>query len=901
MTAGRGGRLAGAVGSWWAALRIARREARRARGRTALVLAMITLPVLALTFTAVSWDMSKLTRAERTERRLGVADAELLWVARGPIAQDAWGEGWMSGEPTVEAGQVTAEQVAALLPAGSRVVPLRRWVSFDARVGDRVERDVPGRAVDLADPLGRGLARFHSGRAPAGPDEIAVSPAALRRLDVRPGGTLTSGDGSRSWRVVGVVEYPDDLGPVVTLHPATAVPAGAEPHPTWLVDLPGTVDEALFRRLNDHGVLVHARAPAPPSEVDVVGPDAFGPVDVEGMSVSVLVGGLGLLEVVLLVGPAFAVGVRRRRRDLALVAVAGGDDAHLRRIVLADGVVLGALGAATGLALGVAAAFAARPLVEQHLYGVRFGGYRCWPEALVAIAAVAVLAGVLAALAPAWAAARQDVVAGLAGRRTPPTQRRRWLTAGVCMAAGGAAVAAFGAARTSPPVILAGLVLGELGLVFATPTLVGLLARLGRSLPLAPRIALRDASRNRSSAAPAISAVMAAVAGSVAVGVYLASDHARSVSTYEPTLPAGTVLVHRPDLDTAPALARVTEAARDQLGATTVAPLAGVRCTTESEPCSVGPVLPPHRACPWPLGDGLSEAERRRARADDRCRGRPENLYGAYFQVLVDDGPALPLLTGADPADVAAATAVLRAGGAVVTDPRYVVDGRIEVAVNGTEAGRPVTSTPAAVAAYALRTGVPTERLLLSRRAADRLGLATRPLGWAVAADAAPDQGRQNRFAAALRPLGAHVEIEQGDRSDDGRPALLLLAAAAGVITVGAAGIATGLAAAEGRADLSTLAAVGASPGLRRLLSLCQAGVIAVLGSALGIVAGLGSAVIILTALNRRYAGSWPVQDPYPVVVPWSTLGVLVVVPLVAMLGAGLFTRSRLPVERRLD
>ncbi|MER7471271.1 FtsX-like permease family protein, partial [Micromonospora sp. NPDC000018] len=403
MTAGRGGRLAGAVGSWWAALRIARREARRARGRTALVLAMITLPVLALTFTAVSWDMSKLTRAERTERRLGVADAELLWVARGPIAQDAWGEGWMSGEPTVEAGQVTAEQVAALLPAGSRVVPLRRWVSFDARVGDRVERDVPGRAVDLADPLGRGLARFHSGRAPAGPDEIAVSPAALRRLDVRPGGTLTSGDGSRSWRVVGVVEYPDDLGPVVTLHPATAVPAGAEPHPTWLVDLPGTVDEALFRRLNDHGVLVHARAPAPPSEVDVVGPDAFGPVDVEGMSVSVLVGGLGLLEVVLLVGPAFAVGVRRRRRDLALVAVAGGDDAHLRRIVLADGVVLGALGAATGLALGVAAAFAARPLVEQHLYGVRFGGYRCWPEALVAIAAVAVLAGVLAALAPAWA------------------------------------------------------------------------------------------------------------------------------------------------------------------------------------------------------------------------------------------------------------------------------------------------------------------------------------------------------------------------------------------------------------------------------------------------------------------------------------------------------------------
>ncbi|MBM0257229.1 FtsX-like permease family protein [Micromonospora sp. 4G55] len=121
------------------------------------------------------------------------------------------------------------------------------------------------------------------------------------------------------------------------------------------------------------------------------------------------------------------------------------------------------------------------------------------------------------------------------------------------------------------------------------------------------------------------------------------------------------------------------------------------------------------------------------------------------------------------------------------------------------------------------------------------------------------------------------------------------------MITLGAAGTATGLAAAEGRRDLSTLAAVGASPGVRRVLSLCQAGVIAGLGSALGIVAGLGSAVIILTSVNRQYAEAWPMETPYPVVVPWPTLGVLVVVPLVAMLGAGLFTRSRLAVERRLD
>ncbi|PWU54763.1 ABC transporter [Micromonospora sp. S4605] len=905
MNPGRGARLAGAIGSWRAALRIARREARRARGRTALVLAMITLPVLALSFAAASYDMSELTPAEQVDRQLGTADAELRWVARGPVVQSAWGDGWShEGEP-VQPAPVTAEQVGGLLPAGSRVLEIRRWAPVPFRIGDRDET-FSGRIVDLTDPLGVGLARVLAGRPPGGAGEIALNPAALRRLHARPGDTVTTADGSASYRVVGVVEFPEELRPVAALHPAAVPGPVTEPDNTFLVDLPAGLDGDLVRRLNAHGVVVTGRTPAPvapPAGEAVFVPSRSPAVDVEQMSTMVLVGGLGLLEVVLLVGPAFAVGVRRRRRDLALVAVAGGDAAQLRRVVLADGVVLGAVGAAAGVVLGVAVAFAGRPLVEQYLFGARFGGYRCWPAALLAIAAVAVLAGVLAALAPAWTAARQDVVAGLAGRRTAPAHRRRWLAAGLLLTAGGAAVAAAGAAGSTPSVTLAGLVVGELGLVFATPTLVGLLARLGRALPLAPRIALRDASRNRSSTAPAISAVMAAVAGSVALGVYLASDEARADRMYEPTVPYGNVVVSPPNPERAAdagTRARVVAAARAHLGAEQVAALTTADCPPAVDSCSVTPVLPPERTCPWPPGDGLSAAERRQALADARCRHAPADQYGQYFEVVVDDGTALPILTGADPADVAAATAVLRGGGAVVTDPRYLVDDRVRVLVNHF-ADDPDAPLPAAAAlpGYALRTGTGIDRLLLSAPAADRLGLVTRPVGWAV--DGVTDQRRQDRFVAALRPLGLQVEIERGRPDSGARPLLLLLAAASGVVTVGAAGIATGLAAAEGRRDLSTLAAVGAGPGVRRLLSLCQAGVIAVLGSTLGIVAGLGTALIILTATNRRYASTWPVSEPYPVVVPWTVLGVLVLVPLVAMLGAGLFTRSRLPVERRLD
>ncbi|MDG4792489.1 ABC transporter permease [Micromonospora sp. WMMD1082] len=899
-----GARLAEAVGSWRAALRIARREARRARGRTALVLAMIILPVLALSFVVVSVDMARLTPGEQMDRRLGSADAELRVVSTGPVEQNADGSSWSATDEdgTARSGPVTAEQVTALLPTGSQVLAVCRWVPFAAWHEDRVRDDLSATVVDLTDPVGRGFARIHRGRAPAAADEIAVNLAAGRGLDVGVGDRVVAGDGTRTWAVVGVVELPEQLNPMVILHPAGAPPE-ANSEGVFLANLPGPITDDLFRRLNANGVVVGTRAPVPPAMLHRNIDPALGGVNAEEIGTGVLVGGLGLLEVVLLVGPAFAVGVRRRRRELALVAVAGGDSAQLRRVVLADGVVLGCVGAATGVTLGVVAAFAGRPLVEQFVFQHRFGGYRVWPAALAVIALVAVLAGVLAALAPAWTAARQDVVAGLAGRRTPPAHRHRWLAIGMALAGGGTVVAAVGAAVTSQAIILAGLILGELGLVFATPTLVGLLARLGRFLPLAPRIAVRDASRNRSSAAPAISAVMAAVAGSVALGFFVASDEARADQRYRPALPDRTLLITTytdPMLSAPPSLAEIAGPARELLGAGTIAPLVEAGCQPDFHACLITARMPAERACPWQAHELLSAAEQLRARADGRCHDPVDYYDGPHPRVTVDDGTALPLLTGVAPPDLAAATATLRAGGAVVTDARFLVDGRLDLRVEPHEEARtPVTAT---VPGHALETALGRSWLVLSPAAADRLGLVTRQTGWAVDTEESPGQERQDEFVAALRTLvPTGVGIEWYRDVDDRRPMLLFLAAVSAVVTVGAAGIATGLAAAEGRADLSTLAAVGAGPGVRRLLSLCQSGVIAVLGSALGIVAGLASAMIVRAFTNQRYADRWPIEPPYPLVIPWLTLGVLIVVPLVAMAGAALLTRPKLPVERRLD
>ena len=199
---------------------------------------------------------------------------------------------------------------------------------------------------------------------------------------------------------------------------------------------------------------------------------------------------------------------------------------------------------------------------------------------------------------------------------------------------------------------------------------------------------------------------------------------------------------------------------------------------------------------------------------------------------------------------------------------------------------------------FVLPHGARAPITVLTPATAASLGLGHTPITVMATTSRVPTVAEQDRLEAALGTGYTEFVVRA---QAGGSPALVVLAIVAGVIALGAAAIATGLAAADGRADLGTLAAVGASPRIRRALSLSQSGVIAGLGSLLGVLAGLGASTAVLAALNQRFAGIWPAPAPYPITVPWLNVGVaLVAVPLVAMLGAGLLTRSRLPIERRL-
>jgi putative ABC transport system permease protein len=113
--------------------------------------------------------------------------------------------------------------------------------------------------------------------------------------------------------------------------------------------------------------------------------------------------------------------------------------------------------------------------------------------------------------------------------------------------------------------------------------------------------------------------------------------------------------------------------------------------------------------------------------------------------------------------------------------------------------------------------------------------------------------------------------------------------AGAAVVTLGAVGIATGLAQADARPDHATLAAVGAAPRVRRTLAACQALSIAGLGGLLGIAAGSVPGIAFVSAVPS-----------FEMVLPWGNLLlVLVGLPVLAAAVAWLFTRSRLPLDRR--
>ncbi|MDX3660997.1 hypothetical protein PV646_27155 [Streptomyces sp. ID05-26A] len=874
---------------WRAALRIASRETRGSAGRSALVVALIAVPVAALTFTAIVQDSTNLTPDEDAARRMGTAEALVNWPYRGPVIQEPTRD-YAIPITNTEGEQPSEDRLRALLP-GTELVPVERGgvnIRTTAGVGRAAVR-----MLDLNNPLTHGMITVLEGRPAATKTEITLSRKAMDRTGTTLNGTLTTED-DRTFTVVGVIEEPDRLDNTTVV----ALPGTFEQTDrSWLVTTP--LPWSKVKELNKSGIAALSRTVLHNLPTASERYPQFPDSNEVGAEILVLVAGLAVLEMSLLAGSAMAVGARRRKRDLALVAAVGGSPAHIRRIVLADGVVLGTLAALSGVVLGIVTAAATRPLVE-HLLAERFGAQRFFPSALVALALLAIVTGVLAALVPAWISSRQDVVTALAGRRGITRSRRRWLALGLILIAAGITTGVFSALQMQFVGILTALILTEVGLVLCTPSLLGLLAKTGRWLPVALRIALRDASRNRTAAAPAISAVMAAVISAVAVSVMLTSQSQQEAAQLAGNM--GDVSVFRLDdlskISTTPISPSVAATIRNTTPATEAHELKLLSC--DGGQCFAHIRPPADRECPYVYDVLLrepTEAEQKSALADHRCTGagKTHRYFGTYTTpdgfLVVARPEAVQSLLHLTQDDVPAAEKALREGKVVVNNPNLVSNDKVLLAT-----GIKTTTTP--VPGYATPQRHKAPLAVMTEETARSLGFDVATFIMYATTTRMPTEQEQDALTAAL---GGEYEVHVDRPTEsDVQQALTILGLVAGLITLAAAALATGLAAADGKRDLTTLAAVGATPTLRKLLSLSQAGVIAGLGGLLGTAAGTASALALLTALNSGYATIWPQPELNPLTIPWPNIAIsLLLVPAVAMLGAALFTRSRLPIERR--
>ncbi|MFF5449047.1 FtsX-like permease family protein [Streptomyces sp. NPDC012888] len=941
--------------SWVAAIRIARRDAWRSKGRSLLVLSMIALPILGVSAADLTLRSAELTTEQRMDRTLGRADAKLMGSGLGaaPLLQSPTGDnyapvgGYQDGR--VRSAPDSANHMATAVPAGTESV---KDSSGHARMRTRHGiLDTQVRELDTRSRLVEGLITLDRGRLPERAGEVAATTNFLESSGLYVGSTVVArGAEQLKFKIVGAYELPGDLnadqllappGTLLTPLDRALVAGGFQGVPVedvHLVKLAGGDGFTwnMVKQANTKGVLVISRAvvldPPADSEVPLYKQEPqrnFGgsaAYEAAALAAAATVVGLAMLEVCLLAGPAFAVGARRSRRQLGLVGANGGDRRHIRAIVLSGGLVIGAAAAVIGSVLGILLTIVLRPVLEEQL-GERFPGLDFRPLELLGIALLAVLTGLLAAIAPAVTASRQTVLASLTGRRGVRRANRVLPVLGLIAVAAGAAIALYGAvADMGFVVVAAGSALAELGLVALTPVLVGLFGRAGRWLPLSPRLALRDAVRNRGRTAPAVAAVLAAVAGTVAVATFQQSQEAKERHEYTASLPYGVGSMTSDQAGGFQTVPAVRQALSRELPV-------GVRADTdrivvgrpgcdrysEDRGCGRAEVIvPKDQRCPlWESDDpdSLGPEKIRQLRQDWRCKDQQRyNEYG----VLVADEKLLTALAVDDPASVGA----LKAGKPVSFNRQQVKDGKLTIRLitdmdKAEEAGSRGEDPPGQDKVFAVHQAPESAEsygidLVLPPAAAKAAGLRTAPYGAYFTLDGEAGTEQRQRLDGEIDRLGAEVSvhIEKGYQGGDSLT-LLALSLFAGLVTIGAAGIATGLAQADAEADLKTLAAVGAPPRVRRTLSGFQCGVVAAMGVVLGSAAGVLPAIGLklterreqLSFWEEAVAGGWGVATPkpfVPIVIPWETLaGLLVLVPVGAALLAALVTRSSGALARR--
>lgn len=944
--------------SWRLALKIAGRTSTRALGRSALIVAMVALPVTGLAGIAVVADsMYSPSIQQRIDTELGNMQARVQ-VTTPPgsgLKQDPLHPEWFTA-PGWNEGDFTAPE--DVLPPGTRILSISS-TSVTAKTATGIGQ-IPVREGQSWDPAFAGLYDVTAGRAPLTDREVMVTAALLPRLGAKVGDTVElrnalNGNGGAvpSVTIVGVIQdhtLPDSGERIFARAGALSSGSGPVSQDSATYYLPDTTvswDEV--KKLNADGLTVLSRTvmlDPPPNDGSYPVYDQWTYVFAVG-SLIAIVAAFAAFEVILLAGAAFTVTARQQQRTLATIASVGAPRKLLFRILAANGIVLGTIGGLVGVALGIGAAAIFMSISADGSATQYYGFHLPWLGFLVAVV-FAVLIGWLASLVPARTTSRFDIVSALRGARKPPTATAKRPIVGLVFLLGGIGTTLAGgilmavlieAGRDYPSghplhwvsvvMLIVGPILAQLGLVLCGPLLLRGVARMLRGSGLGARLASRDSARNPGRAVPALAAVMTTVFVAVFGMCYAAGNDASMRGYYQWAMPLGGIRAPLAGVDfsdpAAPTVSvyaspdAVERAIRDSVDIDRIQLLAGVpdwvpeNATAESAGATEIAILdiPAQNLCPSnqrspeysPATEDATTPEGRAAQSDWRCQSSFPQISGPGFDHLfVGNAESLAIVLGREPG--AEAKRSLASGGAVSFYPEYVRNDRVSISW-----WKP---SQADLIRFRQGTGAPlrTETLdavveqsehplyfgvLITRATADRLGLDYRDSVIIASTKAVPTTQEQDALNQAISVL-------PGNSDPNGMAVYAQVETGppdyAGPLMWGLLGL----------AGLIALASSAIAIGLARFDGLQGDATLSALGAGRVvrkrfafwqaiIIAGIGSVLGAATGLVPAWALS---AIGLPFEPPWLLIGIAVVgLPLLIAAGSWLLaTRNKVSARR---
>ena len=379
------------------------------------------------------------------------------------------------------------------------------------------------RAQNPHGAFGQPMLSLVSGHFPAGPGQVAVTSGVASDFGLRIGSVWHQGGTARS--VVGIVQNPQSL-----LDEFALVAPGQVQHPTQVTVL---FDGHRLPPPSLRPYITSVQLQAPPN---VVNPET---ISVAGLVV-------GMLLIALVAVGGFTVLAQRRLRSLGMLASTGATDRNVRLVVLANGAVVGVVGAILGLVLGLAGWLAYRPALEQsahHLIGTF-----SLPWGVIGLALLlAVMAAVFAAWLPARAITKVPIVTALSGRPAPPRQVRRTAIPGLVMLLIAFILFGMSGSQNSLGLLAVGLIVLIVAVILLAPFCLSVLARLGGRSPISVRLALRDLSRYRARSGSALAAISIGILIAVIISVTSAARYANVLDYAGPNLGSNQLIVYTPN------------------------------------------------------------------------------------------------------------------------------------------------------------------------------------------------------------------------------------------------------------------------------------------------------------------------------------------------------------------